>query len=157
MKKMPLPEQLPQARKIHELHSEGRDAELPYKGMMLTTVVAEAQRMLDLEHGPDSFVMELAGVSVGNIAVLCVPGEPFTEFGRSVKQAPGWDLVIPCAITNGFDGYFPPMDAYEQGGYEARSSPFKAGVAELLLEESLQLLSRLQNRKKESCGNVSDY
>jgi len=143
---MPSKEQLPQARHIHQLHSQGRDAELPYKGMMLTTMVAEAQRMLNLEHGPESFTMELAGVAIGNIALLCVPGEAFTELGRSAKQAPGWDLVLPCGLTNGYEGYFPTMDAYEQGGYEAKSSPFKAGVLELLLAESLRLLDRLQNR-----------
>lgn len=145
---MPQPEQLPQARHIYGLHQQGRDAELPYQGMMLTTMVAEAKRMLTLEHGPESFTMELAAISIGNIAFACIPGEAFTELGRSVKRAPGWDLVIPCGLTNGYEGYFPTMDAYEQGGYEARSSPFRAGVSELLLENMLQLLESLRNKQQ---------
>ena len=49
---LPRPEDIPEARRIATLHAAGRDDEIPYQGMMLTTVVAEAERMLRLEHGP---------------------------------------------------------------------------------------------------------
>ena len=39
---MPNPEDMPKAREIDELHKAGRDEEIHFKGMMLTTVVAEA-------------------------------------------------------------------------------------------------------------------
>ena len=42
------------------------------------------------------------------------------------------------------DGYFPMQDAYDEGGYEARSSPFKAGVAERIISEGTKLLAELQ-------------
>ena len=35
-------------------------------------------------------------------------------------------------------------EAYEEGGYEAGSSNFRAGVAELIIVESQQLLNELQ-------------
>ena len=35
-------------------------------------------------------------------------------------------------------------EAYDEGGYEARSSNFKAGVAELIIEEGLKLLGELR-------------
>ena len=38
-------------------------------------------------------------------------------------------------------------EAYDEGGYEARSSNFRAGVAELLIEESLALLNELYSNK----------
>ena len=34
-------------------------------------------------------------------------------------------------------------DAYDEGGYEARSSSFKAGTAELIVEEGCKLLKEL--------------
>jgi len=37
------------------------------------------------------------------------------------------------------------MDSYDEGGYEARSSSFKAGVAERIVEEGLALLATLAN------------
>ena len=140
---MPRPEELPEARRIHALHAAGRDAELPYQGMMLTTVVAEAERMVTLEHGPAFFEMKLSAVAIGDIALIGLPGEPFTGIGRGLKANASWRAVLPCCITNGGEGYFPMMDAYEEGGYEARSSRFKAGVAEYLIEEGNKLLDEL--------------
>jgi hypothetical protein len=35
-------------------------------------------------------------------------------------------------------------DAYVEGGYEARSSRFSAGVAELMIEEGRKLLAELK-------------
>ena len=141
---MPKPEEMEEARYIHKMHLEGRDAELPYKGMMLTTMVAAAGRKIRLENGPESFPLMLSGVAIGNIALIGVPGEPFNGVGVGLKTAPGWDLVMPTCITNGAAGYFPMMDSYEEGGYEAGSSSYKAGVAELLIEEGKNLLAALR-------------
>lgn len=142
---MPKPEDLPEARRIEELHQAGRDCDLPYEGMMLTTVVAEAERMLKLADGPEYFNMELSGLAVGPVAFVGIPGEPFTGIGRALKKAPGWTLVLPTCLTGGNDGYFPMREAYDEGGYEARSSPFRAGVAERIIEEGLALLAGLRS------------
>lgn len=141
---MPDPEDMPLAYKYEALHQAGKDEEIPYKGMMLTTVVAEAERMIRLEHGPAAFPMYLSGVRIGKIALFGMPGEPFTGIGRAIKQAEGYSLVLPCCLTNGNEGYFPMKEAYDEGGYEARSSNFKAGVAELIIDEGLKLLSELR-------------
>ena len=138
------PEDLPEARRINALHVAGKDDEIPYTGMMLTTVVAEAGRMLRLENGPDSFVMPLTGVAIGNVVMVGIPGEPFNGVGLGLKDTEGWDLILPCCLTNGSEGYFPMRDAYDEGGYEARSSDFKAGVAELIIEEGRKLMNELK-------------
>ena len=141
---MPKPEDMAEAHRVNDLHNAGKDAELPYEGMMLTTVVAEAARMVRLEHGPDSFPMTLTGIAIGDVAIAGIPGEPFTGIGRGLKQAEGWELVLPFCLTNGSQGYFPMQDAYDEGGYEARSSSFRAGVAELLIEEGTKMLDGLR-------------
>ena len=140
---MPTPEEAKQAHILNDLHMAGKDEEIPFEGMELTTVVAEAARMVRLEHGPESFPMNFLGVAVGNVALFGIPGEPFTGVGRGLKEAKGWDLVLPCCLTNGCRGYFPMIDAYQEGGYEARSSSFKAGSAELIVEEGCKLLDEL--------------
>jgi len=141
---MPTAEELVQAEKIHALHEAGRDAELPYSGMMLTTMVAEAGRMVKLKDGPASFPMELSGIAIGPVALIGIPGEPFTGIGRGLKEVPGWDMVLPCCLTNGNEGYFPMQEAYDEGGYESQSSFFKAGVAEFLIEEGTKLLTDMK-------------
>ena len=141
---MPKPEDMAEAYRINELHQAGKDSELPYEGMMLTTVVAEAERMIRLEHGPESFEMELTGIAIGDIVMLGIPGEPFMGVSKVLKATEGWELVVPTCITNGYEGYFPLYDAYEQGGYEARSSNFAAGVAEYIIDEGQKLLAELR-------------
>ena len=140
---LPDPAEMAEAHRINDLHNAGCDSELPYSGMMLTTVVARAVRMVRLEHGPDSFRMPLSAIAIGPVAMLGIPGEPFTGIGRALKEVKGWDLVLPTCNTNAKEGYFPMMECYEEGGYEAGSSNFKAGVAELIIQEGTALLNDL--------------
>lgn len=141
---MPRPEDLEMAHYYNDLHVAGKDNEIPYKGMELTTVVAEAARMVRLENGPESFLLDMTGIAVGNVALISIPGEAFTGVGRGLKEAEGWDLVLPLGLTNDGIGYFPMQEAYDEGGYEARSSNFKAGIAELIIDEGKNILAQLR-------------
>jgi len=88
--------------------------------------------------------MPLIAVAIGNVGLVGIPGEPFTGIGRALKETEGWDLVLPTCLTGGSEGYFPMQEAYDEGGYEAGSSDFKAGVAELIIKEGQALLGQLK-------------
>ena len=141
---VPNPEDLPEAYKIRDLYEAGRENELPYTGMTLTTVVARALRMIDLENGPDAFDMSLAGIALGEVAIVGIPGEPFTGIGRAIKETEGFEFIIPVCSANGHQGYYPLQDAYDEGGYEAECSNYKAGVGEYIIEQSRELLGELK-------------
>lgn len=141
---VPDPKDLPLAHKYKELHESGRDCDIPYTAMQLTTVVAEALRMCALENGPEYFELNLTGVRIGPVAFVGIPGEPFTEIGVKIKQAKDWSMIMPCALTNGSEGYFPNEEAYSEGGYEARTSRYKAGVAEAIIAGGVQILQELR-------------
>ena len=141
---MPAPEEMEEARYIHKMHVEGRDAELPYQGMMLTTMVADAGRKVRLENGPEFFPLNLTAIQIGEVAFLGIPGEPFTGIGMGLKEAKGWKMVCPTCLTNGSRGYFPMKDSYDEGGYEARSSSYKAGVAETIIAAGTKILDGLK-------------
>ena len=138
------PKDLPLAHKYNDLHLAGRDDEIPFKAMMLTTVVAEAGRMVRLENEPDFYSLPFGAVAIGKVVFFGIPGEPFNAVGRGIKEAKGWDLVIPTCLTNGSEGYYPMQDSYDEGGYEARSSTFKAGTAEKLIEIGLSTIEKLK-------------
>ena len=53
-------------------------------------------------------------------------------------------MIMPCALTNGSMGYFPMQSAFDEGGYEARSSNYKAGVAEAIIEGGKALLDEMR-------------
>ncbi len=144
---VPAPEDLPLAHKYKEYHDADRDDLIPYTAMELTTVVAEALRMCKLENGPEKFNLDLTGLRIGDVAFLGIPGEPFTGIGVGIKKAEGWSMVLPCCLTNGDAGYFPMQDAYDEGGYEARSSDYAAGVAERIIEGGISLLDQLRDAK----------
>ena len=141
---VPPKEALPLAHKYKELHDAGKDDEIPYTAMELTTVVAEALRMCRMENGPENFMLNITGVKIGGVAMVGIPGEPFTDIGVGIKEAEGWRMIMPCALTNGNMGYFPMQSAYDEGGYEARTSPFKAGVAEKIIEGGKALLDEMK-------------
>ena len=138
------PKDLPLAHKYNDLHLAGRDDEIPYKAMMLTTVVAAAARMVRLENAPDTFPMLFSAIAIGDIAFFGIPGEPFTGVGRGLKEAEGWKMVLPSCNTNAKEGYFPMKDSYDEGGYEAGTSNFKAGTAERIIEEGKAILASLR-------------
>lgn len=142
------PEELPLAHKYKELHESGKDSEIPFEAMELTTVVAEALRMVKLENAPDEFEMIMTGVRLGSVGLITIPGEGFNYIGRELKKADGYDMVVPCGISNGYEEYFPTKEAYDEGGYEARSSPFKSGVAEKIVREGTDILASLNNIQK---------
>ena len=108
----PKPEDLPGAERICALHNAGRDDEIPFTGMQLTTVVAEAERMLALKDGPDAFTFRLSAVRVGPVALVGIPGEPFSQTGREIKAARGWALALPCCCVNGYENYFPLVERW---------------------------------------------
>ncbi len=144
---VPSPEDMPLAHKYNDLHLAGKDDEIPFEGMELTTVVAEAGRMVRLENGPESFKMKMTGARIGDIGFISIPGEGFNYIGRELKKTEGYKMIIPCGLTNAYEGYFPTRDAYDEGGYEARSSRFKAGVAENIVKEGRKILSDLNSRR----------
>ena len=80
------------------------------------------------------------GIAIGDVVLVSFPGEPFTDIGVQTKDTPGWKAILPCALTNGYQGYFPMRSAFDEGGYEARSSNYVAGVAETLIAGAKELL-----------------
>lgn len=136
----PTADELPLAKKYTELHEAGKDEEIPFKGMALTTVVAEAKRMVSLESGPDFFTLPISVIALGEIAFVGFPGEPFTEIGRAVKDVEEYGLILPCCCANDSRGYFPSSKAYKEGGYEARASRFAPGISELLIAKAKKML-----------------
>ena len=135
---------LPLAHKYKELHLAGRDDEIPYEAMELTTVVAEAMRMCALENGPETIPLNMIGLRIGSVALVTVPGEPFTDVGVQIKDTPGCDMILPCALVNGYNGYFPMKSAFDEGGYEARTSKYKSGVAESIIKAGKEILAELK-------------
>ncbi len=135
---------LDEAKKINELYSSGRANELPYEGMELTTVVAEAERIINLSNGPEDFEFVLSALKVGDLVFGGLPGEPFTEIANRIYDGSPFGNTILCCISNSDGPYFPTSKAYSEGGYEARSSTLKPGGDNIIVDGMCELLNEIK-------------
>ena len=136
-------DRLDEARHIHELYESGRCDELPYKEMELTTIVAEAERILKLENGPDSFPFVLSAIKIGDLVFAGIGGEAFTDIGNRICAESPFKETILCCLTNNCGGYIPTTKAYSEGGYEAKSSSLAPGGDDIMVNGMIELLSSL--------------
>jgi hypothetical protein len=103
--------------------------------------------MVRLEHGPDTVPARVCALTLGPAVIVGIAGEPFTGVGEALKETPGFEFVMPAVNTNGSEGYYPMMSAYEEGGYEARSSTFRPGTAEFLVDECRGVMKEAAERQ----------
>ena len=136
-------DRLDEARHIWTLHDSGRDDELPFKEMALTTAVAEAKRIIALENGPASFPFWLSALKIGDLCFAGIGGEPFTEIGNRINEASPFAETVLCCLTNTYGGYIPVTSAYAEGGYEARSSSLAPGGDDIIVDGMMKLLNSL--------------
>ncbi|MBR2616060.1 MAG: hypothetical protein IKC69_05225 [Clostridia bacterium] len=87
-------------------------------------------------------------VAFGKVALIGFGGEPFTEYATRARAAAPELFVICGCCVNGGQGYLPTKSAFEEGGYEARSSRFTPCVAEKLPEAVAHLLASHKSRLK---------
>ncbi len=133
-----------ESMKIVKLHEEGRDDEIPFEKMELTTAVAEARRIVSLQNGPESYSYTLSGLKIGDAVFLGTPGELFTEIGVRISEKSPFDTTFVCCLTNGGDTYFPTSSAYDEGGYESRSSFLKKGGDNIIVSGCERLFGKLK-------------
>ena len=132
------------AEKVWSMHQAGRDAELPWKAMELTTEVARARRIIAMSRHAGHHDIPLYGISIGrSVAFGAFPGEPFNDIGKEIKKSSPFAMTMLSCLSNGSRGYFPFSDAYKTGGYESATSPFGPTVADDLIAGQLKLLKQL--------------
>lgn len=136
-------DRIEEATKIHELYVSGRASELPFKEMELTTAVAEAERILKLQNGPESFDFFLSAIKVGDLVFAGIGGEAFTEIGTRICGASPFKETVLCCLTNSAGGYIPTRTAYSEGGYEARGSQLKPGGDDIIVDGMVELLNKI--------------
>lgn len=87
--------------------------------------------------------MELAAISVGDIAIVAAPYEMFTDNGRNIRTASGYEFNFVLGYTNGFHVYIPTSFGFDNGGYEALNCNYVKGSAEKIQDELIKMLEKL--------------
>lgn len=131
------------AKKICDLYNAGRESELPYKGMELTTALAGARRIIRLENGPEAYDYNLSAVRIGDFVIAGTAGEPFTEIATRIYENSPFKATILCCLSNS-GPYVPTSKAYLEGGYEAAGTPIKMGADDIIVDGMTELLNQLK-------------
>ena len=91
--------------------------------------LAEAYRVVKIRtEAPLYQKIPVTVLRVGEIGFVGFGGEPFTHYATAVRENFPGKTVIAACCANGYQGYLPTAKAFEQGGYEAISSPFSPNL-----------------------------
>lgn len=92
-----------------------------------------------LSHKP----IEVQGIRIGDVALVCAPLELFADLGLRVKERSPFALTHVSGYSNGSFGYLPNQQAFEEGGYEVDATYFLAGADEVLIDAAVDILEEL--------------
>ncbi len=140
---VPKPEEVPWAESIVKANDEGRLEEVVSGPMAGPIAYYSALRMLALKDSAPTMKMRINALRFGDIAITGAPGEPFTDIGRNTKARSPFTMTFYCCCCNGYEGYYPIRSAFEEGGYEAKTSNFLAGIAEAITDGNVEALNKL--------------
>ncbi len=79
---------------------------------------------IEAREGRWSVPMRLNVVRIGEVGLVTMGAEVFTEIGRKVKAASPARHTLFASVTDGCIGYLPTAEAYAEGGYEVDIAPY---------------------------------
>ena len=114
----------------------------PYK----TMPEVYARETLLLAEYPDTVKLKLQAIRIGELGIVAIPAEVFTEIGLEIKRRSPLKPTFTIALANGWNGYLPTPQQHELAGYEtwrARSSYLEADASPKIVETLLKLLNEV--------------
>jgi len=90
----------------------------------------ERPRLSYVFEDSDPVDIRLIVLKLGQLVLVGVSGEPFTNIYRRLKQRSPFNDLIMVTHANGSSGYIPTDDAFDQVSYEITASDLKPGCAE---------------------------
>ena len=104
---------------------------------------SEAGRIIaTVESAPLIQKIPIAVISVGNVVIVGIGCEPFTNYATTIRNNYPEKFVITSCLMNGFEGYLPTKVSFEQGGYEAITSPYTPQVEEDCMKVINELIKK---------------
>lgn len=100
----------------------------------------EALRMIDANMVGPLAQTDITVLAFGNVALVGIPAEYFTELGCDIKNRSPFAYTLACTLANGNMGYVPAFHNYAEGGYEATSAILALGAGEQMADAAVELL-----------------
>lgn len=94
------------------------------------------------EPGPNLDV-RLSALKIGNIVFTGISGEVMNEIGLDVKKLSPFRYTYVITHCNGSSGYLVTDEAYQEGGYEVRSTRAMLGAEKAIIENLIDMINGL--------------
>jgi len=88
-------------------------------------------------------LVRLSVLKVGTVVFAGISGEVFTEIGMQIKEKSPYRNTIVVTHCNGSSGYLVTDKAYEEGGYEPRSTRVEHGAEKALVDNIIEMIGEL--------------
>jgi hypothetical protein len=88
----------------------------------------------------DTIATEIMALRAGELGIVSLPGELFSEFNRMLRQASPLPQTVVVSLANDYAGYLPTDEAQAEGAYETRMAPAE-GLESALMEHAVKALS----------------
>jgi neutral ceramidase len=83
-------------------------------------------------------------VTIGDLALVGIPGELFVELGLALKANPFFAKTFVVGYCNDLIGYIPTRSAYAEGGYEVDTARIAAGSGEAIVDIAVSALAEIR-------------
>jgi len=124
-----------------EAEIEGRIEAARAKGDEQALLVARQKMLLRRQFGDRRSVRsEVNLLTLGDLALVTLPGEVFVEIGLQIKAASPFPYTWVVSLTNGYEGYIPTEAAYDEGGYEPEWTKLARGVDGVVRGAAIEML-----------------
>jgi hypothetical protein len=94
--------------------------------------------------GKKTFKTEVQVLRVGDYFIVGLPSEVFVEYQIEIRERSGADFTFVSELANDSISYVPTPKAYEEGGYEVRSSSLAPQAGKALVDAAIGLVDRLK-------------
>jgi hypothetical protein len=88
--------------------------------------------------------LPLRFVAINDTLIWSAPVEMFCEIAMSIREKSPFKQTFYFGYTNGWFGYLPTAKAFEEGGYEPKTSPFTAQVESDLTTRVVRFLGQFR-------------
>ena len=105
--------------------------------------LGECERIVKLrERGLIFQCVPVSVIGFGDLALVGYGGEPFMHYADGARAAAPNKHVICACCANGYEDYLPTDSAFDEGGYEATSTPFTKGLERDCVAAAAEMLRK---------------
>lgn len=105
--------------------------------------------------------IKIQTLAIGDAILVGVPAEYFVEYGLEIKAESSFNYTFIVGLANGYIGYIPTLESFEEGGYEVEfcaTSRFIPQTGERIKNVALKLIAQLAESQieTENLGKTGD-